>query len=345
MTELNILPYRSDQADAIVELMNVALGRTDEVTRDVAYWRWKHELNPFGTSLVLLGELDGRLVGMRSFLRWRLSCGDQMLEAAKPVDTVTHPDYQRRGIFSQLTRAAIEQAREHQVALLFNTPNANSLPGYLKLGWKPIAELPIRMSLCRPMRAALRMARRPATKLEFDRSEFVDASVVTAAEAVQRLEAVWSNTGWKPPEVQQAWRTPRTLEFLRWRYTQHPHQAYFACLDETDGMLTGVAFVRCGYRRSVRELMVCDLLWNQSQGWDGLDRLLRSVRRTCRADWLVGHAAAETETARRMSARGFRVVPGKRITLVGNIIGESVPTPDVMHETHWMLAMGDIEGL
>ena len=107
---MELIEYTAADSMEIVELMNLALGRTTEVRRDVAYWNWKHERNPFGKSLVLLARVAGQLVGMRSFMRWNLRVQDQIVPVAKPVDTVTHPDFQRRGIFRMLTQAACERA-------------------------------------------------------------------------------------------------------------------------------------------------------------------------------------------------------------------------------------------
>src|SRR5690606_24306476 len=55
--------------------------------------------------------------------------------AFRPVDTVTHPSWRGRGLFSKLTKFAIKQIDSGDRMLIFNTPNENSLPGYEKMGW------------------------------------------------------------------------------------------------------------------------------------------------------------------------------------------------------------------
>ena len=57
------------------------------------------------------------------------------------MDTATHPDFQRRGIFSRLTEAAVEAARDDGVDLVFNTPNEKSGAGYLKMGWQEVGPI------------------------------------------------------------------------------------------------------------------------------------------------------------------------------------------------------------
>ena len=81
----------------------------------------------------------------------------------RAVDTATHPEYQGRGIFTRLTHAALDELEREGVAFVFNTPNDQSRPGYLKMGWDVVGRLPV---LVRPrsVRRALRMlrARTPA---------------------------------------------------------------------------------------------------------------------------------------------------------------------------------------
>ena len=59
--------------------------------------------------------------------------------------------FQGRGIFSMLTRRALEDLR-HEADLVFNTPNEKSLPGYLKMGWQVVGQVPIRVRIRRPIR-------------------------------------------------------------------------------------------------------------------------------------------------------------------------------------------------
>ena len=82
---------------------------------------------------------------------------------ARAVDTATDPDFQGRGIFTRLTLEALDALPAEGVELVFNTPNARSLPGYLKMGWQEVGRLP---AAVRPTRwrfaTVVGTARRPA---------------------------------------------------------------------------------------------------------------------------------------------------------------------------------------
>ena len=67
-----------------------------------------------------------------------------------------HGDASRRagtGVFTRLTLAALEELKI-DTDLVFNTPNGKSLPGYLKMGWRRVMDVPIRVRVRRPVRFA-----------------------------------------------------------------------------------------------------------------------------------------------------------------------------------------------
>ena len=146
---ISLRPYREEDESAVLELLDASLGGGPVGRRPPSFFRWKHMSNPFGRSFMLVAEDDGRIVGLRAFMRWRFQAGDRELLAVRAVDTATHPDYQGQGIFSRLTLAALDELGG-QVDLVFNTPNEKSLPGYLKMGWRPVGQVPIRVRVRHP---------------------------------------------------------------------------------------------------------------------------------------------------------------------------------------------------
>jgi len=73
------------------------------------------------------------------FMFWEFKKKDKEIKAIRPVDTITHPEYRGQGIFKKLTLEGL-QKNEGGFEIIFNTPNKNSFPGYLKMGWKKYDE-------------------------------------------------------------------------------------------------------------------------------------------------------------------------------------------------------------
>src|SRR5688572_14122292 len=134
----------------IVSLLKLSLGES-LMPKSERYWRWKHLENPFGPSPVLLCREGKELIGVRAFMRWEWVHAGHIYKAVRAVDTATHPKHQGKGIFRKLTLSLVDRCKERGDHFVFNTPNQQSKPGYLKMGWEEVARVPVQISINRPL--------------------------------------------------------------------------------------------------------------------------------------------------------------------------------------------------
>lgn len=97
------------------------------------YFRWKYRDNPFGESLHIIATNKNKVVAARAF--WRLDVNKT--ESYQCVDTAVLSNFQKKGIFKKTALMAAEILKEK---LIYNSPNKNSGPIYLKCGWKNIVK-------------------------------------------------------------------------------------------------------------------------------------------------------------------------------------------------------------
>jgi len=317
MTEtIRIRPFRDDDISGVLAVMRGALGETPLLQRTGELFAWKHFQNPFGRSLLLVAEVEGRVVGLRAFMRWELlTPTGQRLRCVRAVDTATDPAYHRRGIFRRLTVHAVDMARADGVDLVFNTPNERSRPGYLSMGWSNVGPVGV---MVRPH--GLRWLRRG--------SRSVTGSVVGA----ELLEAPHP-VGIPAPEDRhpRGLRTPRDDNYLMWRFCGHPTARYYE-FRTSDGL----AVVRPNERNGRRELVLSDALGAGALG------AIRKAVHSSRADYTVAwfsNGSPERRAARRCGLLG---VPGRHaLHLVAYPLR---PLPlDVTSIDSWDLALGDLE--
>src|SRR5690348_4042222 len=125
---------RAEPADrpAMIGVATRALGwRGDGRDRDL--FAWKHDDNAFGPSPAWVAVVAGEVVGFRTFMRWELGRGGERLRIVRAVDTATDPDHQGKGIFRRLNETAVAELTSAGCDAVFNTPNSQSRPGYLKM--------------------------------------------------------------------------------------------------------------------------------------------------------------------------------------------------------------------
>ncbi|MGH8892862.1 MAG: GNAT family N-acetyltransferase [Actinomycetes bacterium] len=303
-----------DQTD-VLDLVGSVMGwGSDDAAARM--WRWKHVDNPAGPSPTWVAEDDGRVVGVRVFLRWCFDSDDGPRIAVRAVDTVTHPDYRGRGLFRRLTLLALDDLAAEGVDFVFNTPNDQSRPGYLSMGWQPVSKLPVRVHAV-GVTGAFAMARnRVPSELESLPTDIgVPAGDGLDDDAVAALESA-PGTGL---------RTRRSAGYLRWRYSGHPELRYRVVRLSTDPA-EGIAVVRMRRRGTAVEATVAELAVP--------DR--RAARRL--VSTLARRAGASYALALPGGAGCGVVVPRLGPLLVARQIStEPPPAPE------WRLSLGDVE--
>lgn len=234
--------------DQILALMEAVFSKQQYFasTRSRESWNWKYEKNVFGKPIHIVATSDERIVGFRSFWPWEFVCRGQILKAYQPVDTVVHPDYQGQGLFTKLTVKALNQATEIGADLLFNFPNQNSLPGYLKLGWNYVAKLPWLVKPLRPFRL-------------FNTLKSKEKAIPVELDEKYRITPEMCDELLERASFDGLLRTRQTKEFLWWRYGENLFFKYGA-LQVTEGRKKLSAIFEVNQKGTRREMIIVDIL-------------------------------------------------------------------------------------
>lgn len=167
--------------------------------------------NPFGKSLVLIAKENNIIIGVRAFMRWKWQSENIILSAFRAVDTATHPEHQGRGIFKKLTLKAIEIAQEQGDHFIFNTPNSQSKPGYLKMGWKEIDKIKIELH--------------PVNPFNWKASKEINYMIERSNLISPAIEGIITKRNNRLRNNGKLF-TPVSLSYLTWRYENNPLQSY-----------------------------------------------------------------------------------------------------------------------
>lgn len=306
---------------AIVELLKSSLGE-GLIQKSERLWRWKHVENPHGVSPVLVAEADGQVVGVRAFLKWQWEYKGQVLQAIRAVDTATHPDYQGKGIFKKLTLQGLADAEAENIALVYNTPNESSKPGYLKMGWVEQGRM--------------------ALKLKVNPFAYKSLTLPAAPEQDwDRLEAVLPTLS-NPISSQEQVHTSLSPAYISWRYRNNPLFDYHFLSDYRSYAL----FYRIKEHSFGLEMRVVDLFVNErlfdATGKKELAKAFKKVSNKC----FLSSASGRHYTLAKAFYPAMGLLPvlhkGPTVTL------RKVALPEddfvaLQPETAWGYALGDME--
>jgi hypothetical protein len=257
-------------------------------------------------------------------MRWEFEHDGGIARAVRAVDTATHPDYQGRGIFKLLTLRALDELADEGVAFVFNTPNDQSRPGYLKMGWELVDRLPV---LARP-RTPLSLLRLATARVPADKWSQPTAAGEPAGDALADREAVAkllaSQPGW------DGLRTNRTPAHLAWRYG-FGALSYRAVVS-AHGIDDGFVVFRLRRRGGAVEAALVDAL---VPGGDAAH---------ARALWTRALRESRADYGARLAGDGYGrgrylPVPNQGPTFVWRAVNETAMAP----AAEWRLGLGDIE--
>ena len=239
---------------AILAVLKASLGEvSSRKTEDV--WRFKHVDNPFGKSLVLVAVEDGEIIGVRAFMRWEWQQKKKINKCYRAVDTATHPEHQGKGVFKKLTLKAIAIAKEENGDFIFNTPNEQSLPGYLKMGWEKVGQLRVKIKPTLPFYWLFKGALSYSVKKNIDDAE------------IEKLCESWNDSNKDEGKI----FTPKTAAYLAWRYEDNALQDY--------EVYSAEGFYVAGYvkkRKYLKELRIVEIIAEDTKSYKEAHKVVKT---------------------------------------------------------------------
>jgi hypothetical protein len=344
--EYTELPYTFKVVPEVLKLLQLTLGNSGAVRKTNDFWQWKHHANPFGVSYGLLAwdEQAEEIASLRVLMRWSFGTRDgKVVQAARAVDTATHPDHQRRGLFLRLTRRAVVELTAEGSGFIFNTPNQKSLPGYLKMGWKEAARWPLYLKPLRPLRMAYRRLRPKPPEAAMAFANQFREGILPWHTFMQRYGDQVENllTTWERARRQVGLRTVRTVDYLNWRYGGHPHIEYGVYPHTDQGYrLQGFAILRPNGRFGWQETVLTEVCLAQPELSLGV-QLMRGLCHNLTSDYLIAHFAEGTLEAELLRRCRFWKVPRQQIIFTVHPL--QATTGHITQPNAWDLSLGDLE--
>jgi GNAT superfamily N-acetyltransferase len=323
---MNIRAAVTTDKPAIIELLRSSLGEST-IPKSEGLWAWKHEQNPFGNSYVLVAEENNMLIGLRAFMQWQWRWNDSIFKTIRAVDTATHPDHQGKGIFKKLTLEQLDRCRTDDVRFVFNTPNSQSMPGYLKMGWQIQGRIPLKLQALNPMATVSRLVMKNKA-----------ASFISPKSDWPALMSAFAN---REPFAPAGLHTPYSTAYVQWRYAENPLFPYSFITDNKNYFLV----YRIKEHSRVSELRITDLFVFNNSGTIRHDirKKLRVIARESGADLLA--ISGRQWIAFRKYLPSFGLIPvrnsGPTVTLRKVTAGDEFDT--FMNVSNWSYSLGDLE--
>jgi len=167
MGELTLRPLQEADLPRLRELFAATFGQN----RAQAYDRWRFIDTPYGLAPTIVADDGEKLAGSYTIWPTLLNIGGEVVRGGQSMDTMTHPEYRGKGLFTKLAIACFDQLAKDGYEALYGFPNANSYPGFIKrLNWDHVGDVPHWSRLITPladMPAPLPALSRMGTRMVF----------------------------------------------------------------------------------------------------------------------------------------------------------------------------------
>jgi GNAT superfamily N-acetyltransferase len=312
---VSVRTFERDDEPAALDVLRGSFGTWPRGIGGVSpaeFFRWKHYECPFGPSMLLVAEADGKIVGFQGRMQWRLTSGAGVLETMRGADLAVHPAYRGHGVSLAIRRAA---RFAPQIAFTWSNPNRQSKPGSSKFGRMEVAAAP----------RYIRVHRWPA-RFSRPRPRPVVGSP-SATTVLADSERIAHLLGEQPRDPRL--RTKRSVEYLRWRYGHLP--GYHAVATDA-----GLAIFRVKPHRSLWFADVCEIL-TATRSPNEATGLLRRVRQAAEVNLTRCCFPSQRDAARC----GFMRWPSHDVLMVTTL--HPGLSPDPTTRAAWSLSRGDLE--
>ena len=134
---------KDSDKEEILELFQLCFANSKAIEKDLYYWEWQINNNPDGRAFIGIAEINDVIVAHYAVIPLIYQTKDgKEIKVGLVVDVMTHPQYQRRGLFMALSRYSLPEAVKKlnitfTIGYPFTATTYNSvIPGHQKVGWQ-----------------------------------------------------------------------------------------------------------------------------------------------------------------------------------------------------------------
>ena len=248
-------------------------------------FNWKIQENYVSTGIINLIKDGNKIVSTTSLTPKFLYFKGKKEIVAEIGDTYTDPNYQRKGMFSQLINQTRKDAESKGIPFIYGTPNKQSLAGYeKKANFKIIKSIKVN-SMTFPVNISPIISRRTHWLLGnligyfylifilglYGLKKFINKTYsMKGINEINKIPNDWDDF-WQKARLPHDFILLRDLKALERRFINHPNKYRFYILKQQNELI-GYLTYRILHENGITKLFIADYLFLK-----GNERKLKSV--------------------------------------------------------------------
>jgi len=213
--DYSIIDYSEEFKPQIFSLFK----KTFQKEMSEKFWNWRFEKNPYGKPMIKLAFLNDKLIGNYLVHPIQIEYNQKQLLSLFSMTTMTDPDFSGQGIMTHLANEVYKKAQSMNFNFVFGFANKNSINLFTKkLDFKQLQIM-------------------SEFSIDFNKIKHIKSDLI--CKKINYFDDSFSNLYDEQKLELNYLITPRTKEYLNWRYIQHPEVSYHCYEISIDNVLQG----------------------------------------------------------------------------------------------------------
>lgn len=342
----SVRAYRPGEERQLVDLFQRVFNRS--ITVD--HWRWKLKTLPAPCENVWLALNQAAPIFQYAGIPLRCNLFGRERFSMVSVDTMTAPEFQKRGLLTQVGRLAYDHWRAANIAFVIGLPNERWGSRANALGWIDLFPL---QWLARPLRPEVLLARRsrlkPIARFKWigstlnrwwDRSLQTDRSI--SIRSIQQAGSEFDQV-WNMIRSEDQISVVRDSTWVNWRYLTAPMFNYQVLLAERSGQPLGYAAYRIAAEGKRKIGFIAEVITNPQGGpvWKTLLSQVLGLLREAQVETAVTLAVPDTEGHAAFRRNGFFGRAAFNVQMVP--LDSNLPIERLQDRMRWLINGSDFD--
>ena len=351
--------YKEGDEDEIFELTKAVWGKdVPEKERWMQGWRWMHINNPAGISRIWLAEDGSKIVSQYPVILEDMKIGEEIIKAAQLIDTMTHPEYRRQGLFSTLGKKALTKMENGGVQFVYCFPTQEVYPLHIKSGWHDVCIFQVMIkplnlkSILRKYFVRNRLLLNIFTisgnliiKTFFRSKKVPDEDKLKVREITRFDDRI--NDFWNKISDDYNIIRIRDKEYLNWRYVDVPNADYTIYVAEEEDEICGYIVLGCRNENCLTWGYIYDILALMDRE-DIIQRLIAKAIeyfRDANVDAITTKMVASEVYRKSFLRNGFIPRFRSKGRFIAYNASNEISDEFLKNPKNWFIQQGDLPGI
>jgi hypothetical protein len=232
------------------------------------YLDWQYNKNPFGYPYYSLAFDKDLVVGQYLVIPLKYRINNSIINGTLSLNTLTHPNYQGKGLFIKMATETYEFCRKSNISLTVGFPNPLSYGGFVKkLNFKSLGYCDLMICVLRPftfLKNQFQLKKKKnkhggdvEIKIELkNRSNCNTIITNLTTNDCKSYDIFWNSITEKSNLIS----LDKTWDYINWRYFEIPSRKYYLIKSVQNGIITSVCAFRVEKVLGTNTAIIMDLL-------------------------------------------------------------------------------------